>query len=155
MKFLTQVYLKYNPQIIFFILFLYGIHLYEEYTWDLLSWTQKHLPRGISESKFIWINTIAFIGFSSVGIWVSYKNKWRTYALCLATVFGINGILHLLGSIIYNQYCPGTFSGMLLYFPVWLLILQATSKSLSPSERKSSIILGVIIHMIVSLIAFV
>ena len=73
--------------------------------------------------------------------------------VALGTLVFVNGIVHLLLSVLTLTYSPGTISGVVLYIPLGRIIYKQILPLLSDQEKTLSIVSGVLILVLVSIIA--
>jgi hypothetical protein len=133
----------------------YLIHLAEEWFGGFSEWTRITLGNEVSQGRFILINAIAFLVIA-VGIVTAFRHKpFAWFSISIATLFVLNGILHLLATLMSGVYSPGTISGILAYIPLGIIVFHTMSKSLSKGLVTRSIIIGILLHGLVAVIAFV
>jgi hypothetical protein len=69
--------------------------------------------------------------------------------VCLGTTFFLNGLSHIIRSLIYEAYDAGVISGSIVFIPLGL----ATLISLRNSMRRQRYIIGVVLGMVIQTIA--
>ena len=75
---------------------------------------------------------------------------WLTIAI--AAVLVVNGLLHLLGSLVTGAYSPGLITSVVLYFPLGQLVLMRAWGQARPVFWRG-VLTAVAGHTIVSFIA--
>ncbi len=132
----------------------YLIHLSEEY-WGgegFAAWISRVAGAHFSEQDFLTLNAIA-LAFMIVGVWLIRKNSWRWLLVGLSGVVLINGLLHLLGSLITRSYSPGLFSGLLCWIPLGLNTLYRQWQQASRKSFYIGLAIALGLHALVSLLA--
>ena len=71
------------------------------------------------------------------------------------TVVLINGLAHVVASIVTTSYSPGLISGSLFFLPLGVITLRGASKKLNRRTFSAGLGVGVLLHMTVVLLAFV
>jgi hypothetical protein len=84
---------------------------------------------------------------------VSENNGWM--GIAIATVLFINGIAHVAGSLLTARYSPGLVTGVILYLPLAQLTLMRAWLQAQPGLFGRGIVVGVAVHALVGVIAFV
>jgi len=132
----------------------YLIHLVEEWAGDLPAWTLAALGAEISMDRFILINAIAFPLVVLVATAALLYRKAAWLAISLAALFGANAILHALATLGFGQYSPGAISGLILYLPLSAVVLRSAIGRVPSPLFYRSIALGILVHALVSFVAF-
>jgi hypothetical protein len=132
----------------------YILHLAEEWFLGLSEWTQTVLGYDISVERFILINAIALPVFAVGTLAAMYKPRMAWFTTSFAALLGINGLLHVFGSLTFGDFMPGTITGVLLYIPLSICVLRSTRRSLSAATYFRAIWIGVAAHAVVALAAF-
>ena len=78
----------------------------------------------------------------------------RWAVIPLATAVFINGLAHVIGSIISVSYSPGLFTGLLLWVPLGAYALRRAYGVWSRGAYFASIAFGLALHAAVTLAAF-
>lgn len=129
------------------------IHIAEEF-WGgegFLAWNERATGATLSVTKFF---TLVMVGFILVltGILLArtYK-RMRWIISALATIFLINGFSHVIATLTQHQYSPGLISGMLLWIPFSIWILNSERGHASKRSFFGGMITGAVIHGVVTL----
>ena len=76
------------------------------------------------------------------------------FPAALGVLFFSNGIIHLVASIFTALLSPGTISGVIVYISLGILMFKKILPLLPGQQRYLSVATGIILHIIVSVIAF-
>jgi hypothetical protein len=79
------------------------------------------------------------------------SRSFRWFVVSFGALILVNGILHLLGSLVTGSYSPGTVSGSLIYLPLGALALHAGR---TEEGFGRAVALGIALHAGVAAIAF-
>jgi uncharacterized membrane protein SirB2 len=74
--------------------------------------------------------------------------------IALGTLLFVNGVVHIAASLLTVTYSPGTISGVIVYIPLGILIFKNIFPLLPEQQRYFSVATGIILHIIISIIAF-
>lgn len=131
----------------------YLIHLAEEW-WGgvgFAAWTANALGRPVSETRFLVINGIALPILTVCTLIAVRSRSFRWFVISFGTLVLVNGILHLLGSLVTASYSPGVVSGSLVYLPLGALALR---DGRTDEGFGRAVALGIALHVVVAVIAF-
>ena len=131
------------------------LHLAEEWFGGISAWTLIALGNEISPERFVLINGIAFPIFVAGSVAAYYFPRMAWFSAFLAAMLGLNGVLHTLATLGLGLYSPGTVTGLLLYLPLSVVVLRVSVTQLSRSVFASSVLFGVLIHGLISFLAFI
>ena len=132
----------------------YLIHLGEEWFMGFPEWSRVIRGAGVSSEEFIAINSVALILFLILAAITRRRPGMAWFPATLATIFSLNGVLHALATLRYDVYSPGTVTGMLISFPLGLLVLHELRGRLSPAAFSGCLALGVLVHVFITFVAF-
>jgi len=76
------------------------------------------------------------------------------FSASFAALLGLNGVLHTLATMGLGLYSPGTVTGLLLYIPMSVIVLKSSFTQLLRTIFASSVLFGVLIHGLISFLAF-
>ena len=130
------------------------LHLAEEWYGGISAWTLIALGNEISPERFVLINGIAFPIFVAGSVAAYFYPRMAWFSASFAALLGLNGVLHTLATLGLGLYSPGTVTGVLLYLPLSVVVLRASATQLSRSVFASSVLFGVLIHGLISFLAF-
>ena len=71
--------------------------------------------------------------------------------VCLGATVFLNGLTHIINSLVYGRYDAGLISGTVVFLPLGLMTLI----SLRSSMRRQRYIVGVLLGMVIQAIALV
>ena len=134
----------------------YLVHIAEE------QWGGEGFPVWITRmggahyapAHFLQLNGLAWL-LLLIGVVLALKvGRLRWLIISFGTVILLNGLAHLIGSIVTNSYSPGLFSGLLLWVPLGAYTLVRAWKRARHRTFWVSVIVGFVIHSVVTLIAF-
>ena len=75
-------------------------------------------------------------------------------AIAMATVFLINTLSHLAGSVVTGTYSPGLFSAVILYLPLASVTLIRAADQASREYVLHGVAAGALIHAAVFIVAY-
>ncbi len=130
------------------------LHLAEEWFGGLSAWTLLALGNEISAERFILINGIALPIFVAGTVAAFFSPRMAWFSASFAALLGLNGVLHTLATLGLGLYSPGAVTGLLLYIPMSVIVLKSSFTQLSRPIFASSVLFGVLIHSLVSFLAF-
>ena len=133
----------------------YLAHLCEEW-WGgpgFPMWTQVTLGADVSEARFLVINATALPLIAGGTIAAVLSRHLAPFVVALSSLFVLNGVVHLLLTLAFATYSPGTITGVVLYLPLGGLALRTMSRRLPGRVFTRSVIAGVVVHAFVSLMA--
>jgi hypothetical protein len=132
----------------------YLIHLGEEWFMGFPEWSRVIRGAGVSSYDFVAINSAALILFLILALVTRQCKDMAWFPATLATIFSLNGVLHALATLRYDGYSPGTVTGMLIFFPLGLLVLHEMRRHLSLAAFSGCLALGVLAHVFITFVAF-
>jgi len=122
-------------------------HIIEEYWFSLTSWINLYLNSDFSISDFLTINMIGLIILSTNSILHLLKIGSNFVTAIFGSLLAVNGILHILLSLVTVTYVAGTITGIVLYLPLGYMLYKHLFPHLSDVERKSTIPIAVLLHI--------
>lgn len=133
----------------------FGAHLAEEWFGGFSQWTATALGNEVRPDRFLLINLVALPIFTGCAIAALRTDKAAWLAASLATLFGLNGALHLLATLAFGQYSPGTVTGTVLYIPLAVVVLRSLSGRLAAALFFRAVAVAVVAHAGVAALAFI
>jgi hypothetical protein len=104
--------------------------------------------------RFLQINGFGW-GLMFVGVILALSFKPLEWLLTsFGTAVLINGLAHLLGSIVTRSYSPGLISGLLLWLPLGAFTLRRAWRLTSRRAFWAGALVGFVLHAIVTTLAF-
>jgi hypothetical protein len=134
----------------------YVAHLCEEW-WGgpgFSAWASTTLGANVSQERFLLINAVALPAFIAGSIAAVRSSRYSWAAAALATIFLLNGALHLLATLAFATYSPGTITGAVLYLPLGAFVLVVMARLLTLSALILSVVMGIGVHVAVAVAAF-
>jgi hypothetical protein len=132
----------------------YLIHLAEEWWGGFVPWAAAVSGVALTDQTFLAINAVAW-PLTLLGAAITVGRPARVApTLVVAAALGLNGIVHLLGSLLTRSYSPGTISGALLYLPVAAIALRRARARMPLGEFRAAVAIGVALHGVVAVLAF-
>lgn len=135
----------------------YAMHIVEEYFGGegFPAWASRHTGLSFTEPRFLAINTAALIAMLICASLVFLIPAFRLLVSTLGTVVVVNGLLHLATSVLTRSYSPGLVSGMLLWLPLGGSAIVASYRSIPRKQFWAAIVLGLLVHLLVTVVAIV
>ena len=130
------------------------LHVTEEYIYPggFLKWAKKNVPRlenRITVKMAVIVNGL-FLLLCIAG--VLFGGKYPLFALSIAGLILVNGIIHVLSSIVTKSYSPGLITGTILYIP--LSIYLFVFFNISFSGVLTLMLYGLLYHLFVPIVLF-
>ena len=129
------------------------VHQLEEWFGGFPEWTQSVLPPGVSPERFVIINVIGFVLFGAGTLAARRAPSMTWFPTSFAALICLNGVLHLLATVVFGRYSPGVVTGLLLSVPAGTIVLRWAWTHLPRAQFTASVAAGVAIHALVSLVA--
>ncbi|HSQ86563.1 MAG TPA: HXXEE domain-containing protein, partial [Desulfobacterales bacterium] len=125
-----------------------------EYFTGFPDWFSQLFEVDLSLYNFIFINSLGFTATIIIAILYSF-NKINYFVIAvLGTLFFINGIIHIVATILTINYSPGTITGLLFYLPIGYLVYKNIFPLLPKKQKSLSVVLGLSVQIIVAMVAF-
>lgn len=129
---------------------VYAFHLVEE-GWagaDFPHWIATFTGRLMPQSMFLALNGVGMAAMVGA-IWAG--QRWlgaRWLLVCVATTALVNGMLHLLGSLVTDSVSPGLFTGLFLWAPLGVLAL-AKLRQCALDRYRLGLAIGLLVNGVV------
>ena len=105
----------------------------------------------ISLKVFLILSTAAWL-LMICGVVLAQKFGFPQFmGVCLGATFFLNGLSHIINSLVYSRYDAGLISGSVIFIPLGL----ATLIRLRNSMRRQRYIVGVLVGMVIQTIALI
>ena len=130
----------------------YLLHIAEEY-WcgeRFFNWASRVSGINLTELAFLEINAAAWTIMLLMSAMAFSRPTFQWIVIPMSTAITINGVAHLLGTIISHSYSPGLVTGFLLWIPLGVFTLYRTRET---GRYWAGVILGVVLHGLVTLVA--
>jgi hypothetical protein len=124
----------------------FGLHIAEEYWFDFPAYVENLSGRPISISQFLVMNAVCWLVMVATVVLVRTRPSQAWLVVTLATVLGINAVLHIVGSVVTMTYSPGTVTAVFLYVPLVVYALRQVLPYLRRGVAVRAVALGAAIH---------
>ena len=81
--------------------------------------------------------------------------RFAWVVVAMSALLFLNGALHLLATVAFATYSPGTITGTLLYLPFGGFALFSMSQALPRPVFARAVVGGIVFHALISIAAFV
>ena len=132
----------------------YLVHIAEEYWGGFPKWVARFWGVESSNENFLIWNGAAWLVMTSCVALVRMTKSYRWLIVSFGTVVLINGSAHTITSVVTRSYSPGLVSGLLIWVPLGTITLLRASKQVNRRTYVSGILVGVLMHGVVTLLAF-
>jgi hypothetical protein len=143
-----------DPLLVWLLPLSYAFHILEEWFGGFPEWlavvTGSALPRG----AFIVINAVAFAAMLLATRAATRRESNGWMGIAIATILLVNGIAHILGSLVTGTYAPGLFTGVVLYLPLAQLVLLRAWSQADSAMFSRGVASGMILHALVFVTAY-
>lgn len=122
------------------------LHQAEEWFGGFPAWSAAILGSEIPAGQFLSVNAFGLLLFivGTMAAVLSPRMAWC--AVSLATLLGVNGVLHAVASLVAGSYSPGTASGLLLSVPLCVMVLRSAAGRMSRAAMVGAVLLGILVH---------
>lgn len=141
------------PRVALLLPIAYLLHVAEEWFGGFSAWTQFAVGREVSPERFLLINGIALPLIVIGTLAAVYSADMAWFAVALAALFGLNGVLHTLATLGLGRYSPGTVTGLLLFIPLSIVVLRSSAVRLPRATFAGAVVFGVLLHGFVTFVA--
>ena len=105
----------------------------------------------VSLRTFLILSTVAWL-LMTCGIVLAHRFGFRHFmGVCLGATVFLNGLSHIINSLVYGRYDAGLISGSVIFIPLGL----ATLISLRNSMRRQRYIVGLLLGVVIQAIALI
>ncbi|MGB9179840.1 MAG: HXXEE domain-containing protein [Pyrinomonadaceae bacterium] len=133
----------------------YLIHIAEEYWCGIgfPAWISSFGFAKLTPELFLQLNAAAWL-VMTIGVALAIViQPLRFLIVGFGAAVFINGLAHTIGSIVTVTYSPGLVSGLLIWIPLGSIILYQAWRSIPRLQFWTGIIVGVVLHAMISLSA--
>jgi len=128
-------------------------HQVEEWFGGFPEWSRIVFGRGVTPGQFLLINSIGLI-IITFGTAAAFRERRLAWIVAsIATLMGLNAVLHGLATALLGPYSPGTATGLLLALPVSVVVLRSSAACLPRHQFIGGVLAGVLLHGAVSYVA--
>lgn len=107
-------------------------------------WTSFAVGDGVEPEEFLLINAVGLVLFTVWTLAAFRERRMDWIVASLATLLGLNGVLHAVASILVGRYSSGTATGLLLSLPFSVVVLRASVAGLPRAQVFGAIMAGVL-----------
>jgi hypothetical protein len=143
-----------DPPLVWLLVASYAAHIVEEWLGGFPEWLGLIAGAPIPRDAFIVINAVGMAGMIAISRAATRRESLGWLAIAVSTLLFVNGLLHLLGSIVTGTYSPGLFTGVILYLPLGQLSLLRAWSQAPAGFFARGVLAGVAAHIFVSALAF-
>lgn len=132
-----------------FILFL--LHSAEEITFGFPTWATDHFG-STTLFFFIQLHIPLFILAFASSYYAAKKNAsafWRVLTAAWQIQFVVNGLFHIITTIVFKEYSPGAVTALFLFLPFtyYFVVETYNAKLLTLSHFKIAFIIGPLVAL--------
>jgi len=131
----------------------YGLHVAEEYWLHFPDWVLQISGTFVSNAQFLFLNAVFWLLIVASVLAIRARASMAWLVVTLATILGINAVLHLLGSLVTRTWSPGSITAAVLYLPLALHAFRQILQRVSRGVALRATVLGVAIHVGAMLLA--
>jgi hypothetical protein len=142
-----------DPPLVWLLVAAYAAHVVEEYVGGFPEWFAVLSGRAMPREVFLAINAIALVAMVLAARAAIRRAPLGWLAIGIATILLVNGVAHLLASVVTGTYSPGLITGVVLYLPLAQLTLLRAWHQAPPWLFWQGVGTGVIAHVAVTLTA--
>lgn len=142
-----------DPPLVWLFVASYAAHILEEYFGGFPEWFAAVAGSPLPRADFVIINALALGAVALAAFAATRRPALGWLAIGIATVAFINGLAHLLASLMWATYSPGLITGVILYLPLSQLALLRAWHQVPPSFFWGGVIAGLLAHTAVTLTA--
>lgn len=142
-----------DPPLVWLLVGAYAAHVVEEWFGGFPQWFAVLAGRPLPADAFLTINAIALVVMAASAAAATRRESFGWLAIAIATIELVNGIAHLLGSIVTTSYSPGVITGVILYVPLAQLALLRAWGQVAHAFFWRGVAAGVLAHVIVTMTA--
>jgi uncharacterized protein with HXXEE motif len=143
-----------DPELLWLFVPAYGVHLVEEWFAGFPTWVASVFGRPLPTAAFFTINAVAMV-LALVGIRAAVRTeRYGWIGIAIATVFLINAMSHLAGSLLTGSYSPGLFTAVALYVPLASLTMIRAVDQAPRGQLLHGAIAGALVHAAVFIVAY-
>lgn len=130
------------------------LHIVEEWLGGFPAWTGIALGSELGADRFVLINAVGLVlvGIGTLAAFIDRRMAWLVVSF--AALVGLNGVVHILFTLGLGLYSPGAVTGLFLYLPLSAVVLRSSAARLPGSVFAGSVVFGVVLHALATLVAF-
>jgi hypothetical protein len=118
------------------------------------AWLGRIAGAPVPVSDFVIINAVGFV-LLIAGVRAAVRSETAGWvAVAIGALVTVNGLLHLMGTIVTGAYSPGLITGFVLWLLLGMLTLLRAYHQVSTPRFAGGVAAGIGIHVVVSATAF-
>lgn len=141
------------PRIVLLVPVAVFAHQLEEWFGGFVPWLNEVLGASVTDEQFLTVNGIGLLLFVAGSLAAASSAGAAWIAGSFATLLGLNGVLHLVGSLVSGSYSAGAVTGLVLFIPLSVALLRSLWSRLPRPVFVGSVIGGVLFHSFATLAA--
>lgn len=143
-----------DAQLVWLFPVCFSLHLMEEWFGGFPEWMARVVGSELPRAAFIGINAFAMLALLMAvrATVATERNGWMGVAI--ATILFVNGIAHVLGSLVTRSYSPGLLTGIVLYLPIGQLTLIRAWLQSPRAMFARGVVTGLVVHALVVVVAY-
>jgi hypothetical protein len=130
----------------------YGFHILEEWFGGFPEWLAVIVGSALPRTAFVVINAAAMAAMILAARAATQRESHGWMAVAIATILLVNGIAHILASVVTGTYSPGLFTGVVLYLPLAQLALLRAWSQAEGAMFARGVWTGIALHVLVFVI---
>lgn len=124
----------------------YVVHVAEETWGGFPAWASRLSGVGLTEERFLALNVFAFCVMLLANLVAAGFRELRWLMLPFAAAVSLNGLAHLVGSLLSVSYSPGLVTGLLVWVPLGLYTLGRARAVFPRATFWAAVVAGLALH---------
>lgn len=142
-----------TPRIVLLLPIALLLHQLEEWFGGFVPWAGEVVGLGITAEQFLTVNVIGLLVITGGILAAAYSPGAAWVAVAIASLMGLNAVVHALLTLGYGVYSPGAVTGLVLYIPLSVGVVRALAGQLTGPVLVGSVVFGVLLHALATLVA--
>jgi hypothetical protein len=143
-----------DPLLVWLLPVSYALHVLEEWFGGFPEWTAIVVGSPLPRGAFVVINAVAFAAMILATRATTRRESNGWMGIAIATILLVNGIAHILGSLVTGTYSPGLLTGTILYLPLAQLTLLRAWAQTEGAMFGKGVMTGIALHALVVVVAY-
>jgi hypothetical protein len=143
-----------DPLLVWLLPLSYAIHILEEWFGGFPEWIVIVIGSPLPRSAFVVINAVSFAAMILATRATTRRESNGWMGIAIATILLVNGIAHILGSLVTSTYSPGLLTGTILYVPLAQLALLRAWSQAEDGMFGKGVMTGIALHALVVAVAY-
>lgn len=128
-------------------------HQLEEWFGGFLPWVESYLGASIGPDQFLAVNAVGLVLFTGATLAAVRFSGAAWMAAAIAALVGLNGVMHVAGSLLSGRYSAGAVTGLVLFIPLGAAVLRSSADRMSKPVLAASVVAGVLFHALATYVA--